>query len=142
MLFTTPTFLGYILAACRGTELHSLRKIITGAEKCPDATFAACRRLAPEATILEGYGITECSPVVAANRLDRVKAGTIGRPVKGVEALVVDPESHAPAARPSSRATTATTARRRSSRRRAARGIARATWSRPIPTATSRSAAG
>jgi long-chain-fatty-acid--[acyl-carrier-protein] ligase len=98
MLFTTPTFLGYILAACRGTELHSLRKIITGAEKCPDATFAACRRLAPEATILEGYGITECSPVVAANRLDRVKAGTIGRPVKGVEALVVDPESHAPVA--------------------------------------------
>ena len=96
MLFTTPTFLGYILAACSGNELASLRKIITGAERCPEATFAACRRLAPSAVILEGYGITECSPVVAANRLGRVKAGSIGCPVRHVETLVVDPDSHAP----------------------------------------------
>jgi long-chain-fatty-acid--[acyl-carrier-protein] ligase len=96
MLFTTPTFLGYILAACSGDELRSLRKIITGAERCPDATFAACRRLAPGATILEGYGITECSPVVAANRLGRVKAGSIGGPVSHVETIIVDPETHEP----------------------------------------------
>jgi long-chain-fatty-acid--[acyl-carrier-protein] ligase len=96
MLFTTPTFLGYILAACSGNELASLRKIITGAERCPEATFAACRRLAPSAVILEGYGITECSPVVAANRLGRVKAGSIGCSVRHVETLVVDPDSHAP----------------------------------------------
>ena len=96
MLFTTPTFLGYILAACSGNELASLRKIITGAERCPEATFAACRRLAPSAVILEGYGITECSPVVAANRLGRVKAGSIGCSVRHVETLVVDPDSHVP----------------------------------------------
>jgi long-chain-fatty-acid--[acyl-carrier-protein] ligase len=98
MLFTTPTFLGYILAACSGDELRSLKKIITGAERCPDATFAACRRLAPDATILEGYGITECSPVVAANRLNRVKAGSIGGPVRHVETIVVDPDTHEPVA--------------------------------------------
>jgi len=96
MLFTTPTFLGYMLAACRGTELRSLRKIITGAEKCPEATFTLCRERAPEATILEGYGITECSPVVAANRLDRVKPGSIGAPVASVEAIIVHPETHEP----------------------------------------------
>ena len=98
MLFTTPTFLGYILAACSGDELRSLKKIITGAERCPDATFAACRRLAPDATILEGYGITECSPVVASNRLNRVKAGSIGGPVRHVETIVVDPDTHEPVA--------------------------------------------
>ena len=98
MLFTTPTFLGYILAACSGNELRSLKKIITGAERCPDATFAACRRLAPDATILEGYGITECSPVVASNRLNRVKAGSIGGPVRHVETIVVDPDTHEPVA--------------------------------------------
>jgi long-chain-fatty-acid--[acyl-carrier-protein] ligase len=98
MLFTTPTFLGYILAACSGDELRSLKKIITGAERCPDATFAACRRLAPNATILEGYGITECSPVVAANRLNRAKAGSIGGPVRHVETIIVDPDTHEPVA--------------------------------------------
>ena len=96
MLFTTPTFLSYILAACSGDELTGLRKIITGAERCPEATFAACRRLAPDAVILEGYGITECSPVVAANRLGRVKVGSIGAPVRHVQTIVVDPETHQP----------------------------------------------
>ena len=98
LLFTTPTFLGHLLAACRKSELHSLRVIVTGAEKCPEGVFADCRRLAPQATVLEGYGITECSPVVAANRLDAVRPGTIGRPVRGVETLIVDPESHLPVA--------------------------------------------
>ncbi len=96
LLFTTPTFLGYMLAACRGTEMASLRKIIAGAEKCPEAIFAGCSQRAPEAVILEGYGITECAPVVAANRLDLTKAGSIGRPVKHVEVTIVDPETHEP----------------------------------------------
>ncbi len=93
MLFTTPTFLGFILAACKGDELHSLRKLITGAEKCPDHVFRECKRLAPHAQILEGYGITECSPVVAANRLNKTKQGTVGQPVKNVQAKVVDLET-------------------------------------------------
>lgn len=90
MLFTTPTFLGYIMSACRGEELHSLRKLITGAEKCSEAIFQQCQRLAPNATILEGYGITECSPVVSANRLEDSRLGTVGRPVKNVEVCIVD----------------------------------------------------
>jgi acyl-CoA synthetase (AMP-forming)/AMP-acid ligase II/acyl carrier protein len=93
LLFTTPTFLGYILARCQGTELTSLRKIITGAEACPAATFARCRELAPAAVILEGYGITECSPVVAANRLAKIKPGSIGLPVRHVEARLVHEET-------------------------------------------------
>jgi len=96
LLFTTPTFLGYMLAACRGGEMKSLRRIITGAEKCPEATFAGCGQRAPDAVILEGYGITECSPVVAANRLDVAKPGSIGCPVRNVEVTIVDPETHQP----------------------------------------------
>lgn len=98
MVFTTPTFLSYIMAVCSGDELTSLRKIITGAESCPEAVYAACKAKAPEAIILEGYGITECSPVVAANRLEKIKHGTIGRPVRHVEARIVHHETHAPVA--------------------------------------------
>ena len=93
MLFTTPTFLGYILGNCSGDEMQSLRKIITGAEACPEATHALCAEKAPEAIILEGYGITECSPVVAANRIEKNKHGSIGKPVEHVEAKIVHHET-------------------------------------------------
>ena len=93
MLFTTPTFLGYILGNCSGDEMQSLRKIITGAEACPEATHELCAQKAPEAIILEGYGITECSPVVAANRIERNKHGSIGKPVDHVEAKIVHHET-------------------------------------------------
>ena len=43
--------------------------------------------------ILEGYGITECSQVVAANRLAKIKPGSIGLPVRHVEARLVHEET-------------------------------------------------
>lgn len=35
--------------------------------------------------IIEGYGLTESSPVIAANRLNDYKFGTVGKPMPGVE---------------------------------------------------------
>ncbi len=96
LVFTTPTFLGYMLGVAKPDDLQSLRVIVTGAEKCPEAVFARARELAPQATILEGYGITECSPIVAGNCVGRVKADTVGPPVESVEVCVVHPESHQP----------------------------------------------
>lgn len=96
MVFTTPTFLGYVLAACKNDELHSLRTLVTGAEKCPEATFDLCHKLAPQATILEGYGITECSPVVSANLMNKTKAGSVGKPVSNVKVRIVDVDTGTP----------------------------------------------
>ena len=93
---TTPTFLGYMFGKAGPTDLASLRIIVVGAEKCPDALFEKARQLAPRAFVLEGYGITECSPVVAANLPGRIKQGAVGLPVEGVEIMLVDPDTHAP----------------------------------------------
>jgi long-chain-fatty-acid--[acyl-carrier-protein] ligase len=95
-LITTPTFLSYLLGRATPDDLQSLRVVVTGAEKCPEAVFARCAEVAPQVTILEGYGITECAPVVAGNRIGRSKPGTVGPPLDGVEVCVVDPETHAP----------------------------------------------
>lgn len=93
---TTPTFLGYIMATATPEELSSLTLIATGAEKCPGALFAKAKQMMPGALILEGYGITECSPIVAANRRDNIKPGTVGIPVKDVDVCVVHPETNQP----------------------------------------------
>lgn len=93
---STPTFLGYMLERARQGDLDSLTLIVVGAEKCPPAVFQKVAELAPNAVLLEGYGITECSPVVSVNPADAPKPGTIGKPVVGLDAVVLDVETGEP----------------------------------------------
>ncbi len=96
ILVGTPTFMGYILERAKPGDLDSLRLIIVGAEKCPDNVFQRCTELAPHALLLEGYGITECSPVVSGNFPGAMRKGTVGKPLPGVELLVLDLETDQP----------------------------------------------
>jgi long-chain-fatty-acid--[acyl-carrier-protein] ligase len=95
MLVGTPTFVSYILERAEPEQLTSLRLIVVGAEKCPPSVRQRCTELAPSATLLEGYGITECSPVVASNTVNANRPGTLGKPLPGVEVCVVDLETDA-----------------------------------------------
>lgn len=99
MIFGTPTFIAYIFERAKAGDLDSLRLIVVGAEKCPAWLYDRCRQLAPNAALLEGYGVTECSPVVAVNRPGAIRPGTVGQPLPGVEVCTVDLETEAPLAR-------------------------------------------
>jgi long-chain-fatty-acid--[acyl-carrier-protein] ligase len=92
VLVGTPTFVNSILERAAPGRLASLRLIVVGAEKCPPALFDRCREAAPQAVVLEGYGITECAPVVSVNPPSAPRPGSIGKPLPGVVVRVVDLE--------------------------------------------------
>jgi long-chain-fatty-acid--[acyl-carrier-protein] ligase len=92
LLAGTPTFVNAILDRAKGKpdQLTSLRLLFVGAEKCPETLVAKCRELIPKAHLLEGYGITECSPVISVNPPTQPRPGTVGRPLPNVEVRVVE----------------------------------------------------
>jgi long-chain-fatty-acid--[acyl-carrier-protein] ligase len=96
VLVGTPTFINYILERATPGSLASLRLIVVGAETCPSTLFQRCRDAAPRATVVEGYGITECAPVVAVNPPSAPKPGSIGKPLPGVAVRVVSLEDDLP----------------------------------------------
>jgi acyl-[acyl-carrier-protein]-phospholipid O-acyltransferase/long-chain-fatty-acid--[acyl-carrier-protein] ligase len=82
-MLATDTFLQGYARAAGETDLASVRYVIAGAERVKDET----RRLwARHGTvILEGYGATECSPVIAVNLPDRNRPGSVGLFLPGIE---------------------------------------------------------
>ncbi|MCG3179587.1 MAG: Bifunctional protein Aas [Phycisphaerae bacterium] len=101
LLLGTPTFLGGIARSAADGQLATLRIAVTGAEKCPDALYDALGRIAPGLTVLEGYGVTECSPIVAGNRPGMVRRGSIGTPLPSVQVAIVDAETRSRRVEPS-----------------------------------------
>jgi acyl-[acyl-carrier-protein]-phospholipid O-acyltransferase/long-chain-fatty-acid--[acyl-carrier-protein] ligase len=98
---STPTFYQHYLRKCTPEQFASLRYAIVGAEKLREPLAAAFKeRFGID--LLEGYGATEMAPIVALNVPDvseggeyhvGFKMGTVGHPVPGVSAKVVDLES-------------------------------------------------
>ncbi|CAM0117101.1 AMP-binding protein [Rhabdochlamydiaceae symbiont of Dictyostelium giganteum] len=90
ILCSAPTFLQGLVNAAKPQQLKSLRLMIGGAEKCPPDLFQKVEKLG--ITMLEGYGVTECSPVVSLTRIKSVREG-VGKPIPGVKLCVVHPET-------------------------------------------------
>ncbi len=98
ILLATATFLRFYLRRCDPVDFKSLRLIVCGAEKLPPVLakeFEAKFGILP----LEGYGVTELSPVVSANIPDQEvagmtqlanKIGTVGQPLPGIALRIAD----------------------------------------------------
>ena len=90
LLATTPTFLRNLLNVAKSEQLASLRYVITGGEKCSESLFERFRQAVPQGVILEGYGITECSPIIAINPIEKQKAQSVGIAVGNGELCILD----------------------------------------------------
>ncbi len=93
ILLGTPTFLNGILRASKSEQLQSLRLVVSGAEKCPEHVYDLLAQTCPQVKVLEGYGVTECSPVISVNHESNPQNGTIGKVMSSLEYVIVHPES-------------------------------------------------
>jgi acyl-CoA synthetase (AMP-forming)/AMP-acid ligase II/acyl carrier protein len=92
----TPTFLAGVLRVASEKQLNSVRLAVTGAEKCPQAVYDAIKEKCKKAVILEGYGVTECSPIISLNDENNPRHFSIGKILPGLEFLLIHPETQRP----------------------------------------------
>ncbi|GAB4389944.1 MAG: long-chain fatty acid--CoA ligase [Thermodesulfovibrionales bacterium] len=93
--FGVPTMYVALLSnreAC-AHDMSSLKACRTNAAPLPVAVKEAFDRLVGREVLVEGYGLTETSPLTHANPIDRPKAGSIGIPLRGTDAKVIDCQS-------------------------------------------------
>jgi long-chain acyl-CoA synthetase len=90
--YGVPTMFGALLhhPGREGFDTSALRICITGGASMPVEILRGFEE-AFGAKVMEGYGLSETSPVACSNHPDRErKAGSIGTPIEGVEMKVVD----------------------------------------------------
>ncbi|HEX4302360.1 MAG TPA: AMP-binding protein [Rhizomicrobium sp.] len=85
ILLSTDTFISQYARAGEQGDLNSLRLAVCGAERLRDETRALLRKK-NSIELLEGYGVTEAAPVIAANQMEANRPGTVGRLMPGMTA--------------------------------------------------------
>jgi acyl-[acyl-carrier-protein]-phospholipid O-acyltransferase/long-chain-fatty-acid--[acyl-carrier-protein] ligase len=92
VLIGTPSFFhGYLRKSQKG-DFESIKHAIAGADKLTAHLRDNYRKL-HGIDVLEGYGTTETSPVIAVNVPEDNRPGSVGRPAPGVEVKIVDHET-------------------------------------------------
>ena len=97
LIASTPTFLNGVVQSANESQLKSLRFAVVWAERCPKELFTKFSKKSPDAAIIEWYGITECSPIIAVNPLKRgaeIKRWTVWLPILWQIVKILDLDSH------------------------------------------------
>ena len=73
-------------------DLRSVKACISGAAPLPVAVSQRFAEITGGAKLVEGYGLTECSPLTHVNPLEAPREGSIGLPAPDTEVKIVDLE--------------------------------------------------
>lgn len=103
LVVSTPTFARSMLRRANADTFRNVKYFVVGAEKLQTALAEEFRSKCG-VQLLEGYGLTECSPVVAANLPDApedasspyyipsLKPGSVGHILAGMAVRITDPD--------------------------------------------------
>ena len=87
-----PSFLKGLFHAAKSEQLQTIRMFVSGAEKAPQELYDRVASLKNGSKLIEGYGLTECSPIVSLMRPNLPPKG-VGRPLPDVEICTIHPET-------------------------------------------------
>ncbi len=91
IIVMAPTFFSHLFRVATISQLKSLRVFVSGAEKAPAALMDYIHKLG-DVYFIEGYGLTETSPIIAVNSVHSRPRG-VGKIIPGVEAIIIDSET-------------------------------------------------
>jgi acyl-[acyl-carrier-protein]-phospholipid O-acyltransferase/long-chain-fatty-acid--[acyl-carrier-protein] ligase len=83
----TPSFFWGYLQKSEPGDFKTLRLMVAGADKCPDALREGYKNK-HGVTLLEGYGATETSPVISVNSLEFNRPGSTGKVIPNVQVRI------------------------------------------------------
>jgi acyl-[acyl-carrier-protein]-phospholipid O-acyltransferase/long-chain-fatty-acid--[acyl-carrier-protein] ligase len=86
ILLATDTFVNQYARSAERDELSGLKFVVCGAEKVREETHNLILERFGDVPVLEGYGATEASPVIAVNKPTDNRRGTVGGLLPGMEA--------------------------------------------------------
>jgi len=88
ILLATDTFVNQYARAADPGDFSTLKFVVCGAEKVREETHALIRERFGPIPLLEGYGATEASPVIAVNKPNDNRPGTVGGLLPGMETRI------------------------------------------------------
>jgi len=87
LMVGTPSFFWGYLRKSEPGDFESIRLMLSGADKCPDALRNGFTEKHGK-TLYEAYGTTETSPAISGNYKGQSKPGSVGRPFSGIQVRI------------------------------------------------------
>ncbi|MFI4975807.1 MAG: AMP-binding protein [Caulobacterales bacterium] len=88
ILLATDTFVNQYARSAEPEEMSGLKFIVCGAEKVREETHNLIAERFGPVPVLEGYGATEAAPVIAVNKPEDNRRGTVGGLLPGIDTRI------------------------------------------------------